>query len=65
MVVQDPDYMDLCAIVWTVTAYVAANLKDKLPIDGNIAGGAHRPVVQPWVMLGLVCILLMTLTRRH
>ena len=28
---QNPDDLDLCVIVWTVVAYVVANLEDKLP----------------------------------
>ncbi|KAK2150434.1 hypothetical protein LSH36_405g02065 [Paralvinella palmiformis] len=31
IIMQNPDDLDLCVIVWTVVAYVVANLEDKLP----------------------------------
>lgn len=61
---QDPDDLDLCVIVWTVVAYVVANLENKLPrqelidnVNSVLAGNGSRTSI-------IVCLLCVFALKR-
>lgn len=68
MSVQDPDIMDQCAMVWTIAAYVVANLNDRLPhqddplLPVDVSLGS-RPALCPWVLM-VACIALALIVCR-
>ena len=65
MEVQDPAEMDRCAAVFTVAAYVVANLEERLPLSGDYPQLAPEPdaalALQAWPVYSLALAVAATL----
>ena len=49
MTVEDPDELDRCSSLFTVAAYVVANLDEKLPREGAYPSDGLPPNSAPYI----------------